>query len=65
VLETTETEAVDETVWLPPYYTDKGKLEFHCLVKNETMGDLSVESMKTEYFLADEVIQTKHYDKGI
>ena len=61
--ETTETEAVDETVWLPPYYTDKGKLEFHCLVKNETMGDLSVVSMKTEYYLDDEVIQTKHYDK--
>ena len=63
VPEITEEEVVDETVWLPPYYTDKGKLEFHCLVKNETMGDLSVASMKTEYYLGDEVIQEKHYDK--
>ena len=63
VPETTAPEVVDETVWLPPYYTDKGKLEFHCLVKNETMGNLSVESMHTAYYLNGEVVREKDYEK--
>jgi len=32
-------------------------------VKNETMGNLSVESMQTSYYQGGEVVQEKEYDK--
>jgi len=64
VPETTAPEVIDETVWLPPYWTESGKPEFHVLVKNETMGNLSVESMQTSYYQGGEVVQEKEYDKN-
>ena len=61
--EPTEPEIPAGPVWLPVYHTDKGKAELHCLVKNETMGNLSVESMHTEYSLNGEVVKEKDYSK--
>ena len=63
VPETTEPEIADETVWLPVYYTEQGTPELHILVKNGTMGNLSVEGMHTEYVLDGQTVKTADYDK--
>lgn len=62
--ELTESEVVDTTIWLPPYWTEAGKLELHCLVKNETKGNLFVESMQTAYYLNGKIVKEGSYDKN-
>lgn len=62
--EPTEQEVVDTTIWLPPYWTEDGKLELHCLVKNETKGNLFVESMQTTYYLNGKIVKEGSYDKN-
>ena len=52
-----------EAHYLRPYWGKKGQPEFHCLVRNETAGVLSIESMDIVYTLDGQLVQEKHYNK--
>ena len=52
------------TLWLAPYVTDTGKIEFHCLVRNETSQNLIIDALQTTCFKGEEILQTNTYSRS-